>query len=314
MITKTKVLITGGIGALGFNLTQKLKAQEEYGLHILDNLSSGIVNLSNDIEFSYMDIGNTEKINSFFTKYKPNLIFHLAAHFANQNSVDHPVSDAITNVIGIINLLESQKNNTSLQKVVYASSSCVYGNCEVMREDVSVTPYDTPYAINKYVGELYCKYYAEIHKIPLVCARIFNSYGPGEMPGQYRNVIPNFIKKALQNEDIVITGNGDETRDFTYVSDTVNLLIKLANSDYKNAEIFNGGTGVKISIRHLAELIIKLTGSDSKIIYTPRRNWDHVKDRQSNITKSQKLLHYHPNFDFEEGLINTIKWIKSKMK
>jgi nucleoside-diphosphate-sugar epimerase len=219
-----------------------------------------------------------------------------------------------TNIIGIINILETQKKNPELKKFIYASSSCVYGNALLMNESNNISPYDTPYAINKYAGELYCKYYSEIQNIPSVVIRIFNSFGPGEMPGAYRNVIPNFIKKALGNEPIFITGTGEETRDFTYVSDTVSLLVKLAESDYSNAEVFNGGTGKAITIKHLAETIIKHTHSNSEIVYTKPRNWDKVNDRKADITKSVNSLGYQPEHDFDKGIIETIAWIRTKLK
>lgn len=310
----SKILITGGFGALGLNLIQYLTANFNCSIHIIDNFSAGHINYSNDYDFTYIDIGNAEKVNSFFSNYKPNYIFHLAAHFANQNSVDHPLSDINTNIVGLVNLFETQKNNKELKKILFASSSCVYGNHEIMSEEINVSPYDTPYAINKYVGELYAKYYSEIHNIPVVSVRIFNSFGPGEMPGDYRNVVPNFIHKALLNQPIYITGTGNETRDFTYVLDTVHLIVKLAISEFYQAEIFNGGTGNKLKIITLAQKIIDLTNSKSDIIFVESRNWDHVKDRCSNIEKSQKLLDYNPNYDFELGLIQTIDWIKAKLQ
>jgi len=309
----SNILITGGFGALGYNLIQYLTANYNCTIHVIDNFSAGHTNFSDKVVFTYVDIGNTEKLTTFFNNYHPNFIFHLAAHFANQNSVDHPLSDINTNVVGVVNLFETQKENKELKKIIFASSSCVYGNSNIMKEDTHVAPYDTPYAINKFVGELYCKYYAEIHAIPIVGARIFNSFGPGEMPGQYRNVIPNFIHKALLNQTIKITGTGDETRDFTYVADTVDLLLKLALSEYKLAEVFNGGTGNKVSIKKLAEKIIVLTESKSEITYTAPRVWDHVKDRQANIEKSQELLNYNPDYDFELGLKKTIAWLKEKL-
>lgn len=310
---KTKILIIGGFGAIGHNLTKYLSKDLNNEIYIVDNLSAGVVNFAEGLNFTHLDISNSEKVIKYFHNFQPEYIYHLAAHFANQNSVDHPVSDAITNIIGTINILEAQKNNFCLKKFIYASSSCVYGNNPVMSENVSIKPYDTPYAINKYVGEMYCKYYAEIQKIPTVCLRIFNSYGPGEMPGPYRNVIPNFILKALNDEDIIITGSGDETRDFTYINDTISLLQTLAYSEFKNAEVFNAGTGKKVSIRELAEIIIEITNSQSKIIYTEARNWDHVKDRCSDISKSQKILNYNPRSDLKEGINETVEWIKSKI-
>jgi UDP-glucose 4-epimerase len=312
-IEKSKVLITGGFGALGLNLIEELQNKFDCKIMVVDNFSAGTSNHDIKIDFTYLDISNSEKTQSFFEKYKPNFIFHLAAHFANQNSVDHPISDIQTNVIGLVNLFESQKKNSELKKIIFASSSCVYGNSNIMNENDNISPYDTPYAINKYVGELYCNYYAKIHNIPTISARIFNSFGPGEMPGAYRNVIPNFIKKAMQNEEITITGTGDETRDFTYVSNTIDLLIKLAESDYISAEVFNAGTGSKTKIKYLAETIVRLTNSKSKIVYKEARNWDHVKDRLSDISKSKRLLNYQPEYDFEQGLLQTINWIKSKI-
>jgi UDP-glucose 4-epimerase len=310
---KNKILITGGFGAIGHNLTKYISKDPNNEIYIVDNLSAGIINFSDGLNFTHLDISNPEKVGKYFRKFQPDYIYHLAAHFANQNSVDHPVSDATTNIIGTINILEAQKTNSCLKKLIYASSSCVYGNNPVMSENVSIKPYDTPYAINKYVGELYCKYYAEIQHIPTICVRIFNSYGPGEMPGAYRNVIPNFILKALKNEDITITGSGDETRDFTFVNDTIELLQTLAYSQFKNAEVFNAGTGRKVSIRELAEIIINVTNSQSKIIYTEARNWDHVKDRCSDISNSQKILNYNPESDLRDGIIKTVNWIKSKI-
>ncbi|WP_293870254.1 NAD-dependent epimerase/dehydratase family protein [Flavobacterium sp.] len=312
-LNNSKILITGGFGALGYNLINYLQQNFICDIHVIDNFSSGHTNFLKNVNFSYIDIGNTEKANTFFNNHKPHFIFHLAAHFANQNSVDHPLSDINTNIVGVVNLFEAQRKNKELKKIIFASSSCVYGNNQTMHEKFPVSPYDTPYAINKYVGELYAKYYSQIHRIPVVSTRIFNNYGPGEMPGEYRNVIPNFIKRALSNQDIIITGTGSETRDFTYVSDTIDLLILLAESSYNQAEIFNGGTGLKVSIKTIAEKIIEISNSSSKIIYNPPRNWDHVKDRCADIQKSQELLGYQPKHNLEEGLQSTIDWIKEKL-
>lgn len=170
--TKKTVLITGGCGAIGVNLVDKLLEREAYNILVIDNLSSGMNLLPESVELSNIDISNKEKLDGFFSRHRPNIIYHLAAHFANQNSVEHPVSDTATNIVGLINIFESQTSNMKLEKIVYASSSCVYGNSTIMSEDDNVSPYDTPYAINKYVGELYCKYYSEIRRMPTVCGRV----------------------------------------------------------------------------------------------------------------------------------------------
>ena len=178
-----------------------------------------------------------------------------------------------------------------------------------MSEDAAVQPFDTPYSISKFTGELYVKYYAEIQNVPAVTARIFNTYGPGEAPGKYRNVIPNFINKALNGENIDITGDGTETRDFTYIEDTVDLLLKLGGSPYNKGEIFNGGTGNPVRIIDLATKIIELTNSTARINYVPKRFWDSVINRCADVKKSNLLLQYYPTTPLDHGLIKTIEWI-----
>jgi UDP-glucose 4-epimerase len=309
----TKVLVTGGCGAIGVNLVRELVESGNLDIFVIDNLSSGNNELPKSVNFSLIDISNKEKMDHYFSGFQPEYIFHLAAHFANQNSVDHPVSDVSTNICGLINLFETQRNNEKLKKIVYASSSCVYGAAPEMKEDVCVGPYDTPYAINKYIGELYCKYYSEIRGVPNVCARIFNNFGPGEMPGPYRNVIPNFIQQALLDEDIYITGTGDETRDFCYVDNTVDLLMRLAFSDFSGGEIFNSGTGEGLSIRELAEAIIEISESKSRIVYIESRSWDHIKHRKANIENSRLLLDYLPKSDTYSELRDTIQWVRNEL-
>ena len=314
MKTRKKILVTGGSGAIGYNLVKKLSKEDKYYIYVLDDLSSSkALSPMQNVEFIHMSITNNEKLTPLLAELKPNFIFHLAAHFANQNSVDYPVSDIKTNIVGFVHVLESQRTNRELEKIVYASSSCVYGNIESMEEDTDVSPYETPYAINKYVGELYCKYYSEIHKLPTVCVRIFNTFGPGEYPGEYRNVIPNFIAKALRNEPLIITGTGNETRDFTFVDNTVDLLFKSAFSDYRSGEVFNGGTGVVHKVSDIAKMIIELTNSESDISLTGARSWDHVSDRRSDISKSKEALGYSPVLDMENQLRVTCEWMRKEL-
>lgn len=315
MKSRKKILVTGGCGAIGSNLVRRLSREGKYDIYVLDDLSSSrALSQLENVEFIHLSITNNEKLMPFLAELKPNFIFHLAAHFANQNSVDYPVSDIKTNIIGFVHILESQRRNHYLEKIVYSSSSCVYGNIELMVENTDVSPYETPYAINKYVGELYCKYYSEIHRLPTVCVRIFNTFGPGEYPGEYRNVIPNFIAKALRNEPLVITGTGNETRDFTFVDNTVDLLCKSAFSDYRAGEVFNGGTGVVYKISDIAKMIIALTDSESSISLTGARSWDHVSDRRSDISKSKEALGYSPMLDIENQLKVTCDWMRKELK
>jgi UDP-glucose 4-epimerase len=305
-------VVTGGRGAIGSSLAIMLQNDGRFGNVIaIDNLSAGEQNFSSSVGFEYCDICNQEKISNTIKAIKPTYVFHLAAHFANQNSVDYPSSDAATNIGGTINLFESLRQTSSVKKVVYASSSCVYGNRENMSEDENIGMLETPYAITKFSGELYAKYYSDVQKIPSTIVRVFNTYGPGEAPGRYRNVIPNFINNAISGLPLVITGSGNALRDFTYVTDTSKILMLAALSEYSNGEVFNGGTGIGTKIKDLAEIIIRATQSKSKISYQDARSWDHVVNRCSNINKSKLLLKYNPSISIEEGIEMTIPWIRN---
>ena len=265
------------------------------------------------MQFSYCDIRDYQKLSAILTKTSPDYIYNLAAHFANQNSVDFPFQDIETNITGVVNILEVAKKLTSLKKVVFASSSCVYGDNENMFEAAQVEPIETPYAINKFVGELYAKYYARQFGVKTCTARIFNTYGPGELDGKYRNVIPNFIAKALRGEDIQITGTGKESRDFTYTDDTCALLIKLAECEYKSGEVFNSGTGKETTIQDLVSKIVSLTNSSSDVVYAPKREWDGVDSRVSLIEQSKLRLDYKPRVSLDEGLDKTVEWFREQL-
>lgn len=307
------VLVTGGAGAIGVNLVNKLLDENVSKIVVVDNFSSGNINFlpkSEKVEVCSIDIFRFDELRTVCKEYESDFVFHLAAHFANQNSVDHPFSDIQTNVIGTMNLLELSRESKNLKKFVYASSSCVYGDSEIMREDDFIYPYETPYAINKYSAEMYVKYYAHNFKLPSISVRIFNTYGPYEVAGKYRNVIPKFIENAMLGKDIVITGGGNETRDFTYSSDTVELLLKAAISDVNNGDYFNGGTGKETKIVDLASMIIELTNSKSKIVFKPRREWDLVTKRVSDISKSKKVLGYNPVINLKDGLSKYINWYR----
>lgn len=309
----SRILVTGGAGFIGNNLIRRLLQYDASSIVIMDNQSSGMaVFLPNDprITFVGMDIDKMDKLNFVINQHEFDYVFHLAAHFANQNSVDHPFSDIQTNIVGTVSLLEILKFHKSLRKFVYASSSCVYGTASHMNEETFIYPSETPYSINKYTAELYTQYYAHLFHVPTVSIRIFNTYGPYELAGKYRNVIPNFIEKALNGEDLTITGTGKESRDFTFVEDLVDLMLRAALSDSKEGEIFNGGTGFRTEILEMAEIIKEVTGSHSNIVFKPSRNWDKVKDRLSDTSRSVKDLGYDPKVRIREGLEKTIKWYK----
>jgi UDP-glucose 4-epimerase len=312
----TKCLITGGAGAIGSRLAADLISRGDQ-VCVLDDLSSGSSDLLDAgvtfVQGSVTDASLVSRLLGEAYDY----VFHLAALFANQNSVDHPFDDLHTNGQGTLCLLESIANSatrTSLKRLVYASSSCVYGGVGGAIDENAPFHPDTPYAITKLLGEQYVRYYSERSDLPVVTLRLFNSFGPGEMPGRYRNVIPNFIKLALLGEPLLITGSGNETRDFTYVDDVVRGFWKAATVPQAIGRTYNLGTGRETSIRVLAETILAMTGSKSELRMQPRRAWDHVSRRCAVIDKARNELGYEPSATLEQGLQATISWIRTRMQ
>jgi nucleoside-diphosphate-sugar epimerase len=168
----------------------------------------------------------------------------------------------------------------------------------------------TPYQITKMLGELYANYFYHQYELPIVKTRFFNSYGPGEVPGQYRNVIPNFIFWAMSGLPLPFTGTGEETRDFTYVMDIVDALLRAGYVDASIGEEMNIASGGEVNILKLAHRINELTGNTAGVVVAPRRTWDTKKRLLASIERARRILGYQPAMEFEQGLVNTIEWFR----
>jgi len=306
------VLVTGGAGAIGGNLVRRLSGLNTEKIIILDNLSSSYewnIARADNVQFIHGDILDEEKLKWAF-KAKPDIVYHLAAHFANQNSVDNPEKDLMVNGMGTLKTLQ-YAHLVDVERFVYASSSCgIYGPDSKMpyKEHVtSINPH-TPYQITKIIGELYTNYFNHLYGLPTINARFFNSYGPGEVPGKYRNVIPNFFYWSMNGLPLPITGTGEETRDFTYVGDLVNGLVKMATHEEAVGEAINLGASEEIRIIDLANWINELTGNEAGILYKERRDWDKEDRRLSCIDKANTILGYTPQIEIRRGLEDTYKW------
>lgn len=281
---------------------------------VLDDLSSASLwNLPDDkkLKFIQGSVLEDDKLASAFDSL-PNYVFHLAAHFANQNSVDHPEHDLMVNGLGTLKSLRLA-HISGVERFVFASSGCsVYGSdapLPLREEHVSLN-LDTPYQITKLLGELYCNYFHNYYDLKVSMPRFFNVYGPGEVPGKYRNVIPNFVFWAMKQKPLPITGTGDETRDFTYVGDIIDGLLNSAARNSAVGEAFNLASGRETKIVQLAETINKLTGNTKGIIFKDKRDWDKSTRRRASIDKAHNLLDYRPSTDIENGLNSTVKWFK----
>ncbi len=306
-------LVTGGAGAIGSNLVRRLLA-EGHQVDIIDDLSSGYLdNIPEGANFINVDISDSKTLDDLFSSNRWDYIFHLAALFANQNSVEHPLRDLHVNGEATLTIAKhavKMSKKGMLKRIFYASSSCVYGAFSgTAHEETKLDP-ETPYAMTKLLGEQYLRFYHHNEELPLTVFRYFNSYGPGEKPGMYRNVIPNFVNLALKNQPLTITGTGDETRDFTFIEDVIECMILAMNSEKAIGEVYNIASGKQTKIRDLAETIISLSASRSQIEYKPRRSWDGVLSRCGDISKAHSHLGYSPKIVLREGLIPTIEWIR----
>jgi nucleoside-diphosphate-sugar epimerase len=237
-------------------------------------------------------------------------VFHLAAHFANQNSVDNPETDLEINGLGILKMLE-YAHIANVKRFVYSSSGCgVYGlesKLPFKEHDISVSLH-TPYQVTKLLGELYTNYFHNLYGLPIVNARFFNVFGPGEVPGRYRNVIPNFMFWAMNKQTLPITGDGTETRDWTYVDDIVDGLLAMGIEEKAVGEAFNLGSGVEHKVIDMANLVNQITGNKAGIKFTSRRDWDVKTRLLSSIDKAHHVLGYQPHVKFENGVKEVHKW------
>lgn len=323
----SKIIITGGAGFVGSNLALKLLNFDPDKIIIVDNLlSAEPINIpcSDKIEFILGSITDDKVLNQL--PEDVNYIFHLVTYHGNQSSIADPIADHDNNTFPTLKLLEKVKNFKKLKAVVYSSAGCTiakktYDDVEATKENDSVSLYlDSPYQISKIIGEFYGNYYFMRYNVPFIKARFQNVYGPKEILGAgswrgttatiWRNVVPTFIWKAINKESLPVENGGIATRDFIYVDDIAEGLIKCALLG-KPGDIYNLASGVEISIKETAELINKLTENPSGIDLKPARTWDRSGKRYGDTSKSLNELKFKANTNFKDGLKDTIEWTKA---
>ena len=312
------VLVTGGAGCVGSNLCQALLDAGAARVVVLDDLSAAErwnLPTSDRLDFIQGSVTDSASLTRAFDS-RPAFVFHLAAFFANQNSVEHPEQDLQVNGLGTLRVLEASRV-AQVERVVYASSGCsVYGARAPLplKEDFVSLHLDTPYQITKLLGELYCNFFRNYHGLPVVRARLFNVYGPGEIPGRYRNVIPNFLYWALNSQPLPLTGTGEETRDFSYVGDICSGLLRCGVLPQAVGEAINLASSVETKILDLAHQINLLTSNPAGLRRLERRRWDTHDRRRASIEKARELLGYQPRIDFATGLRHTLDWFQNHRK
>ena len=307
------ILITGGAGCIGSNLTKALIKAKATKIIVLDDLSAAEKwNIPADpgVVFIQGSILDDEVLKRTFAG-KLDFVFHLAAHFANQNSVDNPETDLEVNGLGVLKVLE-YSHLAKVSKFVFASSGCsVYGSQAPLplREDFVSLHLDTPYQITKLLGELYCNFFYDYYGLPVAIARYFNVYGPGEIPGAYRNVIPNFIYWALHKMPLPITGTGEETRDFTFVDDIIDGTLRLGAVTEAVGGAFNLASDTETKVIDIANMVNEITGNPSGVRFIARRDWDKITRRRASVDKARKVLGYEPKMAIKDGINKVYDWI-----
>ena len=307
------ILITGGAGCIGSNLTKALIEAEAAKIIVQDDLSAAEkwnIPTAPEVVFIEGSVLNEEVLKRAFST-KLDFVFHLAAHFANQNSVDSPETDLMVNGLGMLKVLE-YSHLTNIGKFVFASSGCsVYGSQAPLplKEDFVSLHLDTPYQITKLLGELYCNFFHNYYGLPVAIARYFNVYGPGEIPGRYRNVIPNFIWWALHKKPLPITGTGEETRDFTFVDDIVDGTLRLGVAPEAVGDAFNLASETETKVADIANMVNTITKNSAGIKLVARRDWDQITRRRASIDKARRILGYEPKIKMKDGIKRVYDWI-----
>lgn len=311
-----KILITGGAGFIGSNISKKL-SELNHEVVIFDNFLTGFrENLKNlNVAIVEGDITNYAEIDEAIRIHQPQAICHQAALPSVPRSIDEPLISHRNNIEGSLNVLEAARQN-KVRRFIYAGSSSFYGdvNEQVKRENLPFNPL-SPYSLQKGVGEYYCHLYHKFYGLETMCLRYFNVFGPNQNPNStYAAVIPLFIKKIINNEPPTINGDGNHSRDFTYIDNVVDGNIRaLTHKLPQYGRTVNCATGNNVTLNELVGNINKILNKKIEPIYGPERIGD-ILHSQADISEAKKVLGFRVIVSFEEGLQKTIEWYKEFMK
>jgi nucleoside-diphosphate-sugar epimerase len=307
-------VVTGGAGFIGSAITRRLLAEGAGRVVVIDNLLSGregnLEEIRTRIDFQRVDIRNYEEIAPLIRGAA--VVFHEAAIPSVPRSIEDPVPSHDVNANGTFNVLRAAKEG-QVGRVVYAASSSAYGDTEVLPKVESMTPHPkSPYALQKLLGEYYCNIFTGVYGLETVSIRYFNVYGPRQDPGSpYSGVLSLFMKAALNRTAPSIFGDGEQSRDFTYVEDVAELNLKAARAKGVAGNVYNGGNGERITLNQSWALLQKLEGIKIPAVYGPPRVGD-VRDSQADTTLAVRELGHAPRYSFEEGMRLTLEWYRSQ--
>ncbi len=310
-----KYVVTGGAGFIGSALVRGLLKLSDGSIEVIDNLSTGrqqnLAQVASQIVFHQADIRDFEAIRPVISS--ADTVFHIAAINSVPRSIVKPVPSHESNIDGTFNVLRACVEG-GVRKVVYAASSTAYGDTEVLPKVETMSPNPkSPYAAQKLMGEYYCRAFSSCYGLDATSLRFFNVYGPRQDPGSpYSGVISVFMNCVLQNTSPTIHGDGEQTRDFTYVEDVVELVIKASKAPGVAGKVFNGGNGNRYSLNQVWNLLQKIEGVQIPAQFGPSRAGD-VRDSQADTTATVRDLGHSPRFSLEEGLRQTLEWYRESL-
>jgi nucleoside-diphosphate-sugar epimerase len=326
---RARVLVVGGAGFVGGNLVRTLVERGAASIVVVDNLLSSnhtaVLDLP-EVTFVHRSIADRTVLSGLGDDL--DYAFHLATFHGNQNSMVDPLADHRNNLLTTLSLYDRLAAFRRLRRVVYASAGCtvarkVYGTAEPTREDDPISlDLDSPYQISKVVGEMYGNYYHARHGLPVVNARFQNVYGPGEILGAgrwrgtpatvWRNVTPTFVYRAIVGLPLVLENGGRSSRDFVYVDDIVDGLLRCATRG-EAGEVYNLASGVETTIRQLADAINACLPQPAPIEPAPRRTWDHSGNRLGSVAKARRRLGFTAAVDLADGIRRTVEWTQHNL-
>jgi len=306
-----RYLVTGGAGFIGSNIVDEL-VRRGHQVTVLDDLSAGkesnLADVRGKIDLRIGSITDLADVQS--ACHGADYVIHLAARTSVPRSVQNPVETNHVNIDGTLNVLVAARD-AKVRRFVYAASSSAYGETPTLPKTEAMQPNPiSPYGITKYVGELYAGVFGRVYGLENVCVRYFNVFGPRQDPtSQYSGVLSRFMLAVIEGQPLVVYGDGEQSRDFTFIENIVNETLRACEAKGASGMVFNGGTGARITLNQVLKLLEKATGKKIQAKYDPPRTGD-IRDSQADVSLALKVLGYEPRVHFEEGLQRTWEWYK----
>ena len=306
-----RYVVTGGAGFIGSNTVDELVRRGD-SVVVLDDLSAGkeenLAEIRNKISFIKGSINDLEAVRR--AMQDADYVLHLAARTSVPRSLKDPVETSKVNIEGTLNVLVAARD-AKVKRVVLAASSSAYGETAALPKIETMQPEPiSPYGLTKYVAELYAQLFGRVYGLQNVSLRYFNVFGPRQDPSSpYSGVLSKFCSAFLEKTEPVVFGDGEQTRDFTYIDNVVQANLLACESQIASGRVINVGTGARISLNQTLQLLREIAGDNLEAKYEPARDGD-IRDSQADITLAHELLKYEPTVDFPEGLRRTFAWYK----